>query len=385
NGLLIFLIFYGLSKNHFLSLIFSSLYLFENSSIVHFRGAMLDSTLVFFSFLTILYFIYLYEKKKEKTLVNYFILACLTSLAVSTKMVGIILALLFIFLSFRGLKEYEGIGNKVKRLFKQSISYLFGLFMVFFTVYYVHVALCSNILKNDITDDNVKGGISGASKEYVRMIDNREIYNPLKLFIPMKDYFNHMATVQSFMPIKDSLELSSPPVGWPIGIKNVNYTLFSHFPKTDKLVYLKFQGNPVNWSLGLLAVVLSICLIFAKIIFKIKISNTRTYNYVLIFTSLYIGYMIAVILLGMERALYIHMYFLPLFFSFILFFLMFNYIFEKYIIKNDRILYVSVFLLVAQIFYAYFYTSPLTYGKPITYLECEKIRLIDFWRDDCQR
>ncbi|MCX6113044.1 MAG: phospholipid carrier-dependent glycosyltransferase, partial [Proteobacteria bacterium] len=85
NGLLIFLIFYGLSKNHFLSLIFSSLYLFENSSIVHFRGAMLDSTLVFFSFLTILYFIYLYEKKKKKTLINYFILGCLTSLAVSTK------------------------------------------------------------------------------------------------------------------------------------------------------------------------------------------------------------------------------------------------------------------------------------------------------------
>ncbi|MCX6113043.1 MAG: phospholipid carrier-dependent glycosyltransferase [Proteobacteria bacterium] len=384
NGLLIFLIFYGLSKNNFLSLMFSSLYLFENSSIVHFRGAMLDSTLVFFSFLTILYFIYLYEKKKEKTLMNYFVLGCLTGLAVFTKMVGFVLILLMLFLLFKELKKYKWDNsiNKTKKLFKCSISYLLGLCVVCITVYYVQIALGSNILDSNITDGKLKNSVSGASREYAKMIKNKEIYNPLKIFIPMRDYFRHIITVQLALSKKDPYMINSNPLYWPIGIKNIGYGS-DDTVEDNKRWYLNFQGNPVNWSFSLMAVLLSICLIFAKNIFKAKVSNTRTYDYIFIFTSLYIGYMAAVVLIATQRVLYIHMYLLPLFFSFILFFLIFNYIFEKCIIKKDKILYLSIFLLVAQIFYVYFYVSPVTYGESITYLECEKTKLISFWEDNC--
>ncbi|MCX6113446.1 MAG: phospholipid carrier-dependent glycosyltransferase [Proteobacteria bacterium] len=372
NGLLIFLIFYGLSKNHFLSLMFGSLYLFENSSIVHFRGALLDSTLVFFSFLTILYFIYLYEKKEKKTLINYFVLGLLTGLAVFTKMVGFILVLLLLFLLFKELK--------VKELFKQVMSYLLGLCVICFAVYYIHVALGSNIiLDHDIRDMEIK---VGASNEYIQMIKNKDIYNPLKLYIPMKDYFNYMRAPKESLPMLNA-EIGSSPLGWPIGIKNISYVFAGDEVNSNKWWYLNFQGNPVNWGFGLLALLLSVCLIIAKITFKIKISNTRIYSYILIFTSLYVGYMITVTLIAMERILYIHTYLLPLFFSFILFFLVFNYIFEEYIIKKDKVLYVLIFLLMAQIFYVYYLTSPVTYGKSITYLECEKTRLINFWEDDC--
>ncbi|MCX6113041.1 MAG: phospholipid carrier-dependent glycosyltransferase, partial [Proteobacteria bacterium] len=204
NGLLIFLIFYRLSKNRLLSLMFSSLYLFENSSIVHFRSAMLDSTLVFFSFLTILYFIYLYEKKKERTFINYFVFGCLTGLAISTKMVGFILTLLFVALY---IKEYapDTLINRIKKLFKLFIVYLSGLCVVFFTVYYIHVALGSNIIlkplyinKNtQVMEHDVNGKSKlGASKEYIEMIKNKDVYNPLKLYIPMRDYFHYMAVAQ---------------------------------------------------------------------------------------------------------------------------------------------------------------------------------------------
>ena len=379
NGLLIFLIFYGLSQNKFLSLIFSSLYLFENSSIVHFRGAMLDSTLVFFSFLTILYFIHLYEKKDKRNLSNYFILGLLTGLATLTKMVGLILVLFFIILLFKesriqGWKLLYGI----KKLFKQMASYFFGLIVIFFAVYYVQMALGSNIiLDRNIEDIDLK---VGASPEYIKMIKNKDIYNPLKLFIPVRDSFNYMMEpIPGLNP-----QIASYPISWPIGIKNINYVSFKFNEEdSDKMKYLNFQGNPINWGIGLFALFLSLGLIVAKTVFKIKISNMRTYEYILIFMSLYIGYMIAVTLVSVHRILYIHTYLLPLFFSFILSLLIFNYIFEKQILNSDKILYISGFLLVTQVFFVYSYASPVTYGKQITYLECEKTRLIDFWEDYC--
>ena len=390
NGLLFFLIFYKVSKNNFLSLMLASLYLFENSSIASFRSAMIDSTLTFFSFLTILYFLHLYERKKETTLYNYFLLGSLTSLAASTKMVGLILVLLFTFLLFKGSK-------KIIRLLKLSMAYVLGLCVVFLCVYYVHTALISSILKEDIINNDlgVETGIKSLvgtkvpSVEYIKMVENKEMYNPLKLFIPIRDYFNLMRASQLFLPKYDSdpdkdTKLGSRPIGWPIGVKNMNYAHYSPFDSNETW-YMNFQGNPVNWALGLLAVLFSIGLIFSRIIFKIKISNIRTYNYILIFTTLYLGYMIAVSLIAMQRILFITTYLLPLFFSFILFILMFSYIFETYIIKRDKIIYISIFLLITQIFYAYRFSSPVTYGKLMPYLDCEKTRLVSFWEDLCHR
>ena len=386
NGLLIFLIFYRLSKNNLLSLLFSSLYLFENSSIVHFRSAMLDSTLVFFSLLTVLYFIYLYDSKKESTLKNYFILGCLTSLAVSTKAVGLVLLLLLFFLLFKELK--------LKGIFKKLVIYLSSLFLVFFAVYYVHIALGARVLKMPLYvnantqemeyDPSYKVSM-GPSREYMKMIEDGNIYNPLKLYVPMKSYFKHMITVQAEMPKEDPTMISSSPLTWPIGIKSILYIALAPFPVEGSHEYLKFQGNPVSWALGLFAILTSVGLIFTKIIFGFKTSNTRLYKYIFIFTSLYIGYMAGVTLLSLQRALYIHMYIMPLLFSFILVLLVFSYFFEGQIIRKDRTFYSALFLLIGLIFYAYSYTYPVIYAKRLTYLECEKNNLVDFWEDGCLR
>ena len=375
DGLLIFLIFYRLSGRSLLSLMFSFLYLFENSSIVHLRAAMLDSTLIFFSLLTILYFVYLYDRKKEKIPLHYFILGCLTGFTVATKMVGLVLILLLFFLAFKYLKE-------LKKLLKFSVSYFLGLCLIFLSVYYLHVALGSQILSADITDSKVSGGITGASEEYVRMAKNGEIYNPFKLFVPLRDHFRYISKVQAFMPREDSRKLGSNPIGWPLGIKSIKYATASAVD-SDKFSYLEFRGNPINWALGLIAILFSICLVFTKNIFRIRISNVRIYDHIFVFISLYLGYMIFVTVVAATRVMYMHLYLFPLFLSFILFFLMFNYIFEEYIVRKDVVLNVSILLLAAQSFFAYTYASPTTYGSSINYLECEKIRLIDYWKDNC--
>ena len=386
NGLLIFLIFYRLSKNNLLSLLLSSLYLFENSSIVHFRSAMLDSTLIFFSLLTVLYFIYLYDNKKDSTLKNYIILGCLTSLAVSTKVVALVLVLLAFFLLFKELR--------FKRLFKKSVVYLSSLILVFIAIYYVHIALGARVIKKPLyVDTNIqimeydasfKANL-GPTREYMKMIEDGDIYNPLKLYVPIKNYFRHMRAVQSELPKEDPTMINSNPLSWPIGIKNITYISTSPFPSNGEHSYLKFQGNPISWTLGLLALLASVGFIFAKLLFGVKISNTRLYNYMFIFTLLYVGYMAGLTLLSMKRVLYIHMYLLPLFFSFILFLLIFSHVFEKQVVKKDRTFYIALLLLVGLIFYAYSYTYPVTYAKDLSYLECEKNRLVWFWEDGCQR
>src|SRR5437879_5125374 len=53
---LFFFILYTLSKNLFLSFLFSSLYLFDNALIVHSRGAMLEGIQIFFVLAALLYF-----------------------------------------------------------------------------------------------------------------------------------------------------------------------------------------------------------------------------------------------------------------------------------------------------------------------------------------
>jgi dolichyl-phosphate-mannose--protein O-mannosyl transferase len=248
----------------------------------------------------------------------------------------------------------------------------------------LHIALGSQILSSDITDNRIKGAIPGASEEYVRMAKSKEIYNPFKLFVPLRDHFLYISRAQALMPRKDPQKVGSNPLGWPIGINNINYTKIAAVG-SNKIGYLDFRGNPVNWALGLTAVLFSICLVFVKNVFKAKVSNARIYNYIFIFVSLYLGYMSFVTVVAATRIMYIHLYLFPLFLSFVLFFLMFNYIFEKYIIKKDIVLNISVFLLVAQSFFVYTYTSPTTYGKSINYLECEKLRLVDYWKDDCSR
>lgn len=383
NALLFFLILYKLSKNNFLSLMFTSLYLFENSSVVHFRTAMIDSTMVFFSFLAVLYFLYLYEKKKRKTPLNYFILGCFTALAAFTKLVGFISLLLFVFLLLKEInsKGLKDIRIKILSILKSSFSYLFGVFIIGFMTYYIHVVICTNIvLEEDHRDLPSK---IGASKEYISLIEKKDLANPLKLYVPMRDYFNYITAPQELLPQLND-DVNSTPLLWPIGIKNVIYSVFSNSDTVkDRNSYLKFQGNAISWLVGFVSVLLSFVLIISRFVFKVKVSDKKTFNYILIFTSLYVGFMGAVTLISIKRPLYIHTYLLPLFFSFILFFLIFNYFFKKDIVKKSKILTLSVFLFVFLVIYIFCYTSPLSYAKPITYLECAKTKMVDYWEDDC--
>ena len=378
NALLFFIIFYLISKNNLISLLFSSLYLFENSSIVHFRAAMLDSTLVFFVLLSLICFICLYDKKKKISSLNYFLLGVLTSFAIFTKIVGLVLVLLFFFLQIKELNKYKVRYSLVnlKRLLKDGLSYSVGLITVFILVYYLHVTMGANTV----------GTYTGkASARYLEMIKTKEIFNPLKLYIPIRDNLIDMKKGHSSIEKLDVCKLNevgSHPIGWPLGIRNINYLKTTGIDG-GRTAYLTFQGNPVNWFMAIFSVFICICLVVSRTMFNTEITDKRTYNLIRSFTLLYVAYMVGIVWGGMHRVLYIHIYLLPLFLSFILSFLLFYYLFKKYLIKKDKIIYLAVILLVIQIVYFYTRAYAITYFQPITYSECSKTRLIDFWKDTC--
>ncbi len=106
SGFIFFLILYLISRNFHTAFIASSFFLFENGMIVHFRGAMLESTQVFFLLLSVLWFIIMWTK-------NYFdstrigVLGVFIGLSIAVKVNSTILLLLPIFLGLKYISDIE--------------------------------------------------------------------------------------------------------------------------------------------------------------------------------------------------------------------------------------------------------------------------------------
>ena len=159
SGPLFFLILYLLFPNVVLAFFFSFLYLFDNAIIVHSRGAMLDSSGIFFSLLVVLYFIVL-QKKKIIPIASYGILGILTGLVLSVKINGIIFGMLFLFLLVKEIKykmslreekrrsNLDGIAHNDIQIIQKTILYVLGVVVIFCAVYYIHISNGRNVMDN---------------------------------------------------------------------------------------------------------------------------------------------------------------------------------------------------------------------------------------------
>ena len=146
SALVIFFIFFFLSKNPHLSAIFTSLYMFDNALIVHARSAMLEGSHLFFILLSILYFSYLIDKNSKIKKISYLILGLFIGLSFMVKATGAITFLLFLFLfayDYRSeLKEWKkNIFPILKKFLSRTIVTVIGISAVFFPVWYVHFSL----------------------------------------------------------------------------------------------------------------------------------------------------------------------------------------------------------------------------------------------------
>jgi len=372
SALLIFIIFYLISKHSLLSFLFSSLYLFENALIVHSRGAMLESTQLFFVLGAIAYFLFSIQKRKIK-IFDYIIIGLLCSAAFATKVNSLIIAPLGLVLLFKENKEYfknfyntelNNILNYILKnrgvLFKiliKLIIYIISIGIIFCLSYFIHFTLAKKIINNNYFT---------ASDKYKEIINTNKATNLNNLPLALKEHIyysdHHTKGVPTLNVCKPD-ENGSSPISWPLGGKSIDYKWESN-GDTGKYLYL--QGNPAIWMLSFMSVVLSFVLVMGYYIFGIKVKNVRLFNLIQVFLLLYAGYMFSV--LQVERVLYLYHYFIPLIFSMILTFLLFNYLFEEYINnKNDAYkVYIIATIMFVLIFYTYIFFSPLSYFLPIT-------------------
>jgi dolichyl-phosphate-mannose-protein mannosyltransferase len=361
NSILFFYIMLYILKNPLFAFLFTSLYLFDNALIVHFRGAMLDGIQMFFVFSSVLYFLYIYFNSKY-SLINYITLSIFIGLAVSTKLNGLILILLYIPIFF-----YEYKKSFFKAVLKLFFSFVTIIF-VFLTIMYIHISIGKKMPTHTTY---------GMSNEYKQIIKEGKTsslkYFPIMLRDNIKYMINYHKHVPKYNPCKKG-ENGSLAYTWPFGNKTINYRWEKH---NGKVRYLYLVPNPVIWFLGIIGIFFSTVLVGARLVFDLEIKNKKIFNLIFLFVFIYYSYMF--VMANMSRVMYLYHYFIPLEFSLFLFVLIFRYLYFEYIDKNDKILLISLIILAVTIFLAYYYFSPFTYYKPLTYNEFIKRMWFDFW------
>jgi len=364
SGVIFFYILFYISKNPHMSFLFPFFYLFDNALIAHSRSAMLDGSQIFFILLSLLFFIYTLQKGGEIRLRDYFITGLFISAGLSVKISSAILFLLFIFLFIEDflktpLKSYTSF---IKNLLLKAMIFTAGSLLVFFIIFYIHCAGGKEVLHNKFYS---------ASDTYKKIIDHGQTANPKYFPLMLKEQWCHMMNDLRGVPMPDfdnPKEIASPPLYWPLGKKGIIYCEDRH-ENMAKIICL--QGNPVVWYTGLISIFAAFGVIITGIVRRKSVKNGRLFRFIIYFFTLYISYM--AVMFQLKRAMYLYYYLIPLIFSFVLGFLVFNYIFEEYLKKNSRGVYIITGVICLAIVISYLYYSPLTYAFPILRHEVKKM------------
>lgn len=359
-GILFFLILITLTKNYFLSFVFSLAYIFDNALIVHFRWAMLDSILIFWILFTLYFFfkaIYAHQNLERK---KYYILTGVwIALTTATKLNWLFLILLFLPLMKKSIQN-------------ALISILISI-LTFLSIFYIHFFLSDNI------NPTLKPALPSYYKQIVEQHKNKNpLYTPFLTYIYIKAGINYHEGVPKFQGYLSEWENGSLPMDWPLGIKSINY----RWEKTadGKVKYLYLQANPVVRLIWLVGVILWLSLTITSFIFSPLLKPnqlTKSYIYnISILTLLYTAYMGGMILI--PRVMYLYHYFPALIISVLISGTVASLLVKIYKISHNiqKLILVTLWFLIIAWWYIY---SPLTYFKPISEKYFNKINIFKLW------
>lgn len=377
GAVLFFLILNRLIGKPFFAFIFSGFYVFENAFILHSRGAMLDSTQLFFIFAAIALFIRYTDSGRPLRQRQYFGLGAVIGLAIMVKLNAAFLLLLFPVLFL-----YEHRASIRERWFRQRAAFWLDLLkktavsagaiaLVAFAVFMVHFSL----------GDRIPGGqTQKISPEYRSIIARGETGNIFNFPIMLRDYVAYMSSYHENVPKfrkYDESDNGSRPITWPFGEKSIRY----RWNKTGGHVqYLYLQGNPVIWISGLIGLALAFALVSGRLVFRHRpedAARNRLFWYIAFFFGLYAIYM--AMIMRIDRVMYLYHYFIPLFFSLFLAALVFAYIFREKVEQGDRVLMIGCGIFFIEILAAFVFFMPLTYYFPLTTREFLQRTWLDIW------
>lgn len=376
SAVFLYLLLFRVSGSVLISVTGSFLYLFDNAVVVHFRAAMLEGSQFFFLMWAVWYFFKIFERSPSWR--QYLLLALPVGLASAVKVNGLILLLLFPVLlldQYRDqIKEFftrRNIREQLPLLRQMSLrtaAAIGGFLLPFCLSWYVHFVSGSSL---------VPGRNYAFSDSFKEIIKSGTQYNPLNFPLMLRDNLKYMADYEKKVPPLDITvpgNTGSHPAGWPFGWKPIRYR-YARGESNARHLYL--QGNPVNWVIGLLGVVLALILVGSRYLFRLPVTDRSLFKKIQVLLLMYAFYMYT--MFGIFRVMYLYHYFIPLLFSWILAVLVFLYLYKEQWQQKNRWLRWGLVLVLLQILVVFLFFSPLTYYQPLNLLEFIQRSWFDFW------
>jgi dolichyl-phosphate-mannose-protein mannosyltransferase len=380
------LLFFGLLRtltgDRLVALLFTSLYVFENAYIVHFRAAQLDGIQMFFSLAAIWQFVRLWKRPDPLSWRDYALLGVLCGLAFMAKINAALLLIVFPMLYFKGAYAFP-IKSPIalaRDFLAKSGASIAAIFIVVFTIFAIHGAIGRKL--PDPESSAGKQDIENMSPTYKEYLTQHQSLTPSVVMAITTDYFAFMDKDHLGVPKLDVCkpgENGSHPLHWLVMDKTINYRWDSADGKTS---YVQLVGNEFSWYLGLGALILSIALIINHRAFRNPIGNLPTYHLIEVFTGLYATFIILHLYFGTQRVMYLYHYFLGLLITYVLIVLQWQYLTDLHALKarTRRWIVVGITLAVCASF-AFF--APLSNHSPLSQSQCEA-RNIFVHVVDCQ-
>jgi dolichyl-phosphate-mannose-protein mannosyltransferase len=423
SSYLAFLSFSLIFKNPHFAFAFSSLYLFNNAFIVHFRAAMLDGIQMFFILSSITYFLFAIQKSKLK-LVDISVLTGFIALAVSTKINALILGVLVLTLGLRYAYQ-ENLFQAIKSFTKKTRSKLelkksslvltktlllsplvsiFTFVSIFVGIQGVHFYLARNIVEDknyDISsqfETRLRDGEFGVnyvidgtlewlrySSQYNVNVPQLNEGNPKENGSYPADWLVGRKSISyrwdRYVVAKDDHNTYNPlvkPAEVSISDYNDSEEIRQNYDLVTRYVYL--QVNPAVWLLSLLGLVVILAALVYGLLFMPEILKRLEIWLSLPFLAMYIFYFITV--LQVDRVLYLYHSFIPITFGFYLLALGFKY-WLSYIpykfFQQPQTSYYLAFIIAAVVFFSYIFFAPFSYHLPMTDEEFKARRWVSFW------
>jgi dolichyl-phosphate-mannose--protein O-mannosyl transferase len=371
---LLFLTLFFLTRDLLTSVIGSFLYTFDNALIVHSRGAMLEGALLFFSVLALLAYVVQLQTTQQprRFLWAAGVLGAAFAAALTTKLVGLILVLLFPALAWM-LRRHAGL---VCRGFAVSLA---AFLVTFAGVWWVHFALG----RTPVATNNDMGFYQ-ASDEARTAIAQGTTASLTSFPFLLRDAFAYVPFYSRGVPRLDLCkpdENGSPFFFWPFGAKSINYRWET--PNGQQYHYLYLQANPVVWGLGLLGLALSTLLLAGTWLNAAQGQPPLRHRHALtVFLGLYVSYMLAIS--QIDRVMYLYHYFFPLVLSFLLVTLSFDALrtLGRHTLqlgtRTSVLLTIGCCILAGWVFY-----HPFSYYEPMTTEQFELRNVFPLWDLTC--
>ena len=372
TALLFYGIFLALTGRALWATLLSFPYIFDNALIVHLRGAMLESTLLFGIAASVFFFLLLLRARERRD--SFRVIALWFGIALgavfTTKLLGLVMILLIPATLVQLYPDARAIRTFL--LFTSG-----GLLLMYLSVWQIHFALGRTV--NPALPDM---GYYQASPAYREILTQGRTRSLLAFPVMLKDSIKFVRHYNRGTPRLDLCKLDengSPWYFWPIGARSINFRWET--PNGQAHRYLYLQANPVAWWSGFLAVLITASF-FLTTLFSPAALRFKNPWLLLTFFGLYVSYMTAISRIG--RVMYLYHYFIPLLMSFVLIGLVFLEIDRvwRFVLNEER---KNWILLVFGIlvFAGFQFYRPLTYYEPLTKEQFQRRAIMKLWELEC--